>query len=519
VIDETEVDEKDQNALSESSLAPQTASVGDGANGNAPSVEGESEQDAEHISPGPADKIELSSVHATPDQPATHEPISAKRSQALDSNASGSQSLVPDTVVSVTLSEPDKVRDAVVPPWAKFADLSIEEKFAEAKLMDFEARDTYLRERCRAAALEVAHAESALDRATAIIETNLPFFLVHFDDLDAQGERSDLKGKVVGKTEWLRQNVPDLSKGTFYAALNAVKARYAEQKRLMLGGELPPVPQPKTRTNDLTPIQSEVVTALVGQGFKNKDAILRVKAADGSDFESLFTSALSPRAGGAGGNANTVTAPEVIHLVESEGAQDRESAESGDPDDEEESGEPEDVTEEPNSIAATEATETNITTEPLSVTTVTDEDALPMETGDSAADKLRGALANEPDRDRASELLTDYLQRVAEQFANDHIQITNVSAKVELAGRNHRIMPDDFLEKRGKDGSPALCKCTGVAEFMQRRRVKQWIEGKWGKEHVIFPQHDGDYRVISDEVAHRLAPGAFLTSSTNPEGL
>jgi hypothetical protein len=101
----------------------------------------------------------------------------------------------------------------------------------------------------------------------------------------------------VGKTEWLKQNVPDISKGTFYAAFNAVKARCDEQERLMLGGEVPAAPQRKTRTNNLTPMQSEVVTALVAQGYKNKDAILMVKEAEGEDFDSLLKAVLARRAG------------------------------------------------------------------------------------------------------------------------------------------------------------------------------------------------------------------------------
>jgi hypothetical protein len=305
VIEETAVDEKDQNGLDEKAISFQSPTAGAGESANAPSVAGESQQDTEHISPASADNIRSQAVAAAP-TPSAPQVGAEKQSEALESDASGSQS--PDTAVSVTLSEPDKVRDAVVPAWTKFADLSIEQKFEQARLMDFEVRDAYLRERCRVAKMEVAHAASALNRATEIIESDLPFFLVHFEDMDAQGERSDLRGKVVGKTEWLRQNLPNLSRGTFYSAYGSVKARYAEQERLMLGGEVPPTPQPKTRTNDLTPIQGEVVTALVGQGFKNNDAILMVKAAEGQDFESLFKSALTHRTGGGNGSEVTVEA-------------------------------------------------------------------------------------------------------------------------------------------------------------------------------------------------------------------
>src|SRR5207247_3755464 len=106
------------------------------------------------------------------------EPKVTKPSQALDSNASESQSPVPDTSVagefakeqpasvanrpdagiapgsgsanpratedgpSGTLSETDKVADAVlVPSWMKFAELGVEQKFEQARLMTFEERD------------------------------------------------------------------------------------------------------------------------------------------------------------------------------------------------------------------------------------------------------------------------------------------------------------------------------------------------------------------------------------------
>ncbi len=127
-----------------------------------------------------------------------------------------------------------------------------------------------------------------------------------------------------------------------------------------------------------------------------------------------------------------------------------------------------------------------------------------------AADQLRVALANEPDRNIASRMLTEYLQTVANQFANDRIKVKEVKAIVEFAGRSHRIMPNDWLEKQNKNPMPAtLCKCVGVAEFMQRRRVQEWSNGKWGKEHVLFSPAESDYRVISEEPARKIAPEAF----------
>ena len=139
-----------------------------------------------------------------------------------------------------TLSETDKVAHGVlVPAWAKFADLTIEQKFEQARLMTFEELEAYLHERCCAAKMEVASAASALDRATAIIEANLPFFVIHFAAMDKRGERSDLKGKVVGRTEWLARNMPNISRGTFYAAYNTVKNRFAEHINMLTEGPQP----------------------------------------------------------------------------------------------------------------------------------------------------------------------------------------------------------------------------------------------------------------------------------------
>jgi len=145
------------------------------------------------------------------------------------------------------------------------------------------------------------------------------------------------------------------------------------------------------------------------------------------------------------------------------------------------------------------------------LTTVTEESARPRPEPSEAAEALKSALAAEPDRDIASKLLTDYLQTVANEFGNDRIQIKDVSARVEFAGRSHRIMTGDFLEKHDRNATSILCKCTGVAEFMQRRRVQEWNNFKWEKEHVLFSAAESDYRVISIELARKIAPKAFDT--------
>jgi hypothetical protein len=140
--------------------------------------------------------------------------------------------------------------------------------------------------------------------------------------------------------------------------------------------------------------------------------------------------------------------------------------------------------------------------------------AMPTE----AADQLREALGNEPDRDVASRLLTEHLQNYASQFSNGRIKIKEVIAKIEFIGRDERILPGDWLEKKEKDAAPTLCTCVGTAEFMKRRKVQEWSDGRWQKEHVIFSSNEGDYRVVTEATARHLAPEAF-PSPTTPEGL
>ena len=128
--------------------------------------------------------------------------------------------------------------------------------------------------------------------------------------------------------------------------------------------------------------------------------------------------------------------------------------------------------------------------------------------------KLKSALAAEPDCDAASTLLTDYLQTMADQFGNDQIKVRHVSATITFAERNNRIMPGDYLFKQSRTASektPTLALCTGVAEFMNRRKVREWINSKWEKEHVIYAGDQRDYRVVDEETARELEPSAFAS--------
>jgi len=132
---------------------------------------------------------------------------------------------------------------------------------------------------------------------------------------------------------------------------------------------------------------------------------------------------------------------------------------------------------------------------------------------------ITGDLAAEPDSAVASKMLRDYFARESKRVLPAHMALSVLDASVRIAGRDHRIMIGDFLEKETKGtATKTLCKCTGVAEFMQRRRIRDWDGSKWAKEHVIFPQYERDFRVITAEAARGLAPEAFPTP-TSPVGL
>jgi hypothetical protein len=120
----------------------------------------------------------------------------------------------------------------------------------------------------------------------------------------------------------------------------------------------------------------------------------------------------------------------------------------------------------------------------------------------------------EPDRDKASGLLSTYLANVAKTFENDHIIVKRAwAAAVTFSDRDNRIMPGDFLERRKLSAKPedksTLAKCVEVREFMSRPRVQEWVDGKWEKGHILCNGEDFQYTVIREYVAKLLEPGAF----------
>jgi len=125
---------------------------------------------------------------------------------------------------------------------------------------------------------------------------------------------------------------------------------------------------------------------------------------------------------------------------------------------------------------------------------------------------ITATLAAEPDTLQARGRLTAYLTIVGERVLPPGMELVAVKATVALVGRERRIMPGGFLEKRDNNATPTLAKCVGIAEFMQRRRVQEWREGKWQKERVVFSEQEPAYRVIAEARGRELAPTAFLGS-------
>ena len=455
--------------------------------GNAPPLAGESQKDARHISPAYPDNIGSQAELAAP-IPSAPEPPAEKKLEALESNASGSLFVVPDTAVPVTLSDPDKVKDAVVPLWTKFADLTIKDDLgsvnkecvalAEGGMLATTDHNVQTPEQSYAPLRVENHGAFT---AAELHNTNLENFKegtrllgkfsAHLYDRVLPALNESIKrlkaGEEINGFSGERQVGAYLESIGYTAELvrqwnKRHRDRMADLKKTLglTDGNV---------TGKLTDEQRELRDTLLQQGYDRPEATRLAKLAEGNSAIERFNWVMGYRArqltGASAGNSNT--------------------------------------------LPASQATEESAPTQPAGVTAVTHADTVQPVPRDAAADQLREALANEPDRDVASKMLTEHLSAYAEQFGDGRITIKEVTAKIEFVGRDHRIMPDDWLEKQNGNEAPTLCKCVGVAEFMQRRKIQEWKDGGWSKERVIFNTEEDDYRVVTQTVARRLAPQAF----------
>ena len=147
-------------------------------------------------------------------------------------------------------------------------------------------------------------------------------------------------------------------------------------------------------------------------------------------------------------------------------------------------------------------------------------------------DQITATLVAEPDSGILSNVLTAYLRTDAERVLPPGMALnpldssnmrnvwnalegnTGVAASVRIAGRDERIMVGDWLEHKRENNPPTLAKCTAIGECEARRRVREWGDGKWQKEHVVYWGDDKHYTVIRETRARELAPAAFPEPQT-----
>jgi hypothetical protein len=128
-------------------------------------------------------------------------------------------------------------------------------------------------------------------------------------------------------------------------------------------------------------------------------------------------------------------------------------------------------------------------------------------------DRITGELAAEPDRGKAAYKLQEYLQTVGERILPPRMSLISVTVNhLRLEGRGYRIEVGDWLEKENRDagGLKTLAKCTATAysNGETKRKVREWVAGKWGRERTVCDNHV-DYKVVSEQAARALAPQSF----------
>jgi hypothetical protein len=126
-------------------------------------------------------------------------------------------------------------------------------------------------------------------------------------------------------------------------------------------------------------------------------------------------------------------------------------------------------------------------------------------------ENITSSLAKEPDIDEANRTLGAYVRTVVNRMLPPTMAIDGtVWVSAARVGRDHRIMPGDWLRfVPGKGESPRLCQCVGEKEYLHRRVVREWVDGRWEKEHIVNGRDESCYRVISEPAARALVAEAF----------
>jgi hypothetical protein len=124
---------------------------------------------------------------------------------------------------------------------------------------------------------------------------------------------------------------------------------------------------------------------------------------------------------------------------------------------------------------------------------------------------LRKAIADEPDLRIIQQMLRKHLQDYADHnFVNDRVGKVEVSAQPKFSDRENIFVGGWLMTWNvGNRALPGiLARVVSKTEKSERFVLRHFVGGKWEKERVLMKPDD--YRVVTEEMARRIAPEAFL---------
>jgi hypothetical protein len=126
-------------------------------------------------------------------------------------------------------------------------------------------------------------------------------------------------------------------------------------------------------------------------------------------------------------------------------------------------------------------------------------------------DVLRKAIADEPDLRIIEQMLRKHLQDYADHnFVNDRVGKVVVSVQPTFRNGENMFVGGWLMawnqENRALPG--ILVRIIGKTKETARFVIRHFIGGKWEKERVLMKPDD--YRVVSEVMARKIAPEAFL---------
>ena len=129
----------------------------------------------------------------------------------------------------------------------------------------------------------------------------------------------------------------------------------------------------------------------------------------------------------------------------------------------------------------------------------------------SDPDALRKAIAEEPDLRIAQDMLRNHLQDYTDRnFVDDRIGKIVVSVQPTFRNGENMFVGGWLMawnqENRALPG--ILVRIIGKTKATARFVIRHFIDGKWEKERVLMKPDD--YRMVSEDMARKIAPEAFL---------